>query len=99
MKTHYSAHENPLSSRNLKLGASLARLAEVLLTKAGAWSLEFRTVLGLCLLVATLAPSPTLAQSDPHALAQRRWFEARTAHFHTYSCGPTQEVAKLTARL
>lgn len=25
--------------------------------------------------------------------------EARTAHFHTYSCGPTQEVARLAGRL
>jgi len=33
------------------------------------------------------------------ALAQRPWFEVRTTHFHTYSCGPTQAVARLTARL
>ena len=32
-------------------------------------------------------------------LTQRGWYEARTAHFHTYSCGPTREVARLTARL
>jgi tetratricopeptide (TPR) repeat protein len=41
----------------------------------------------------------TLAQSDPHLLAHRNWFEARTAHFQTYSCAPTQEVARLAARL
>jgi tetratricopeptide (TPR) repeat protein len=38
-------------------------------------------------------------RAQENSLAQRRWFEARTAHFHTYSCGPTQEVAKLAARL
>ncbi len=33
------------------------------------------------------------------ALWQRPWLESRTAHFNVYSCGPTQEVAKITARL
>jgi tetratricopeptide (TPR) repeat protein len=33
------------------------------------------------------------------ALADRPWFEARTPHFQTYSCGATQQVAKLAARL
>ena len=32
-------------------------------------------------------------------LVNRPWYEARTTHFYTYSCGPTQEVAKLAARL
>lgn len=36
---------------------------------------------------------------DPASLAHRPWFEARSRHFHTYSYGPTQEVARLTARL
>ncbi|HVV02083.1 MAG TPA: tetratricopeptide repeat protein [Verrucomicrobiae bacterium] len=27
------------------------------------------------------------------------WFEARTAHFRIFSCGPTQQVAKVGARL
>jgi len=30
---------------------------------------------------------------------ERHWYETRTAHFQTYSCGDTQEVARLTARL
>jgi len=38
-------------------------------------------------------------QPEGATLVQRRWFEARTANFHTYSCGPIQEVAKLAARL
>ena len=46
-----------------------------------------------------LAAITASGQSETHQLVQRRWFEARTAHFHTYSCGPTQAVAKLTARL
>ena len=33
------------------------------------------------------------------ALLKQHWFEARTAHFHVYSCGPTQEVARVSARL
>ena len=36
---------------------------------------------------------------DTSSLIGRRWFAARTPHFQTYSCGLTQEVAKLTARL
>lgn len=36
---------------------------------------------------------------DLSSLIGRHWFEAQTRHFHTYSCGPTQEVAKLAARL
>src|SRR5438552_19049594 len=54
---------------------------------------------GLRLPAFILISITTFAQSDPHLLAQRRWFEARTSHFHTYSCGQTQEVARLTARL
>lgn len=33
------------------------------------------------------------------SLLKRPWFEARTAHFHVYSCGPTQDVARVSARL
>src|SRR6266496_1339107 len=90
MKKNFSPHEKLLSGWNLKLCASL---------ELGAWGLEFRAAIGLCLLIATFLPATTFAQSSSQALAQRRWFEARTAHFHTYSCGATQEVAKLTARL
>jgi len=45
------------------------------------------------------AASAAPANSGPEALLKRHWFEARTAHFNTYSCGATQEVARLTARL
>src|SRR3954449_5139749 len=40
-------------------------------------------------------------QSGPGAedIVKRRWFETRTAHFNIYSCGATQEVAKVAARL
>jgi tetratricopeptide (TPR) repeat protein len=44
---------------------------------------------------ASAAPGPT----DALSLTGRPWFEARTAYFHIYSCGPTQEVARLAARL
>ena len=40
-----------------------------------------------------------LGQGEPVSLAQRPWYEARTRHFTAYSCGPTQEVAELEARL
>ncbi len=39
-----------------------------------------------------------LAQNDD-ALVHQHWFEARSAHFNVYSSGPTQAVAKITARL
>jgi Flp pilus assembly protein TadD len=40
-----------------------------------------------------------VATAEEPSLTTRPWFEARTAHFRTYSCGGTQQVAKLTARL
>ena len=41
--------------------------------------------------------SSTAAESP--AIIQQHWFEARTAHFNIYSCGPTQEVARVGGRL
>jgi tetratricopeptide (TPR) repeat protein len=38
-------------------------------------------------------------QPGPLPLTQRHWFEARTAHFNIYSCGSTQEVARVAGRL
>jgi len=58
-----------------------------------------RALTRFSLALLALAAANVFGQSDSHPLAQRRWFEARTAHFHTYSCGSTQEVARLTARL
>lgn len=49
-------------------------------------------MLGLCLFTSARG-------LDTNSLITRQWFEARMPHFQTYSCGPTQEVAKLTARL
>src|SRR5579872_1408137 len=43
--------------------------------------------------------STAFAQSDTNPLVQRHWFETRTAHFHIYSCGATQETFRLSARL
>src|SRR5258708_34782885 len=45
------------------------------------------------------AVPPALGQVDAHSLANQRWLEVRTAHFNLYSCGQTQEVFKLSARL
>jgi len=50
----------------------------------------------LLALAVSLAAS---AQDDLSPLLQRRWFEARTAHFNVYSCGETQQVSKLIGRL
>ena len=47
----------------------------------------------------TWAAAAAPEHGGAYALAQRHWFEARTAYFHLYSCGPTQEVARLAARL
>src|ERR1700724_1869773 len=49
--------------------------------------------------LAALSICPAFGQTEPGSLTQRRWFEARTAHFNIYSCGPTQEVARVVARL
>jgi tetratricopeptide (TPR) repeat protein len=58
-----------------------------------------RHVLGI---FATLLAFPATAapgQPGTNAVTQRHWFEARTEYFQIYSCGPTQEVARLAARL
>src|ERR1035437_9730325 len=49
----------------------------------------------------SLAWAAVAAPGQPGALplTQRYWFEARTAYFHIYSCGSTQEVARVAARL
>src|ERR1017187_5885999 len=52
----------------------------------------FTTLLGLA---AVAAPG----QAGTNSLTHRQWFEARTANFHIYSCGPTQEVARVAMRL
>src|SRR5207247_285743 len=46
-----------------------------------------------------LAAVAARAEDDLSPLLHRHWFEARTAHFNVYSCGDTQQVSKLTARL
>src|SRR6266581_9397692 len=46
-----------------------------------------------------LAAVAARAEDDLSPLLRRHWFEARTAHFNVYSCGDTQQVSKLTARL
>jgi Flp pilus assembly protein TadD len=52
-------------------------------------------------ITAMLAWAASAAPGQPGALplTQRHWFEARTAYFHIYSCGSTQEVARVAARL
>jgi len=50
----------------------------------------------ICLALAAVAAR---AEDDLSPLLHRHWFEARTAHFNVYSCGDTQQVSKLTARL
>jgi len=56
---------------------------------------------GIVLLTALLAVVGSLARAEPdlEEIVNRPWFEARTAHFRVYSCGVTQEVAKVAARL
>lgn len=53
----------------------------------------------LTLLLAPVACALLAQGEEFDALIARPWFEARTAHFRTFSCGGTQQVAKLTARL
>jgi tetratricopeptide (TPR) repeat protein len=58
-----------------------------------------RHALGALTALLALAASAAPGRPGASALAQRHWFEARTACFHIYSCGPTQEVARLAVRL
>lgn len=55
----------------------------------------------LRILIALLAfsMSAVLGHADIDPIIQKHWSEARTAHFNIYSCGATQEVFKLAARL
>jgi tetratricopeptide (TPR) repeat protein len=46
-----------------------------------------------------LAAVTATGQPGANALTQRHWFEARTAYFQIFSCGSTQEVARLAVRL
>src|ERR1043166_8246617 len=48
----------------------------------------------ILLLIALPAASEELSP-----LVNRPWFEAQTAHFNLFSCGKTQEVSLLAARL
>lgn len=63
----------------------------------GAVTIRLKPVLQAALF--GLAGTALAAPAEKVPLEQRQWFEARTAHFHTYSCGAQQEVARLTARL
>ncbi|MGD0261864.1 MAG: hypothetical protein ABSD29_19010 [Verrucomicrobiota bacterium] len=58
-----------------------------------------RRMLGAFTALLAWAASAAPGQPDAHPLVQRPWFEARTAYFHIYSCGSTQEVARLAVRL
>jgi tetratricopeptide (TPR) repeat protein len=51
------------------------------------------------LLAASLLSATLAVFGEPLPLTQEHWFEARTAHFNIYSCGPTQEVARVGGRL
>jgi Flp pilus assembly protein TadD len=58
-----------------------------------------RRAFGAVTTLVAWAAAAAAGQVDVDSLAHRHWFEARTAYFHLYSCGPTQEVARLAARL
>ncbi len=55
--------------------------------------------LRLSITLLALAAAGALGQAETDGLSQRPWFEARTANFQIFSCGPTQEVARLAVRL
>ncbi len=60
---------------------------------------NFKQTLNPLTTLLALALSTVLGHSDIDPLVQRQWTETRTAHFNIYSCGATQEVFKLSARL
>ena len=58
-----------------------------------------RCALGAIIASLAFAASAAPGQQGALPLTQKHWFEARTAYFHIYSCGSTQEVARVAARL
>jgi tetratricopeptide (TPR) repeat protein len=58
-----------------------------------------RLALGTFTTLLALAAVAAPGQAGTNSLTHRQWFEARTANFHIYSCGPTQEVARVAMRL
>ena len=59
-----------------------------------------RQRIGAVLLIVACSLSARFSfAADLFSVVERPWFAARTPHFQTFSCGPTQEVARLTARL
>jgi tetratricopeptide (TPR) repeat protein len=55
----------------------------------------FITIFSALAVVVTCAASA----QELSPLLERKWFEARTTHFQTFSCGETQAVARLAGRL
>src|SRR5690349_11335959 len=58
-----------------------------------------RARIGFHLIFALAAVWVACFQAHCQSLVERPWYETRTAHFQTFSCGETQEVARLSARL
>jgi tetratricopeptide (TPR) repeat protein len=58
-----------------------------------------RHALGVSATLLALAAAAAFGQPGANALTQRHWFEARTPYFQIFSCGSTQEVARLAMRL
>jgi len=58
-----------------------------------------RHLLGALTALLALAAPAAPGQPAADAPIHRHWFEGRTAHFRLYSCGSTQAVARLAARL
>lgn len=81
-----SRARRPRGRSSVRLNASASWSAAVLCRFLAVW-----------ISAGTLQPSA--ARAEPLPLTQEHWFEARTAHFNIYSCGPTQEVAKVAGRL
>ena len=55
--------------------------------------------LGTITMLLALAASAAPVQPEAQPLTKQSWFEARTAYFQIYSCGTTQEVARIAMRL
>jgi len=53
----------------------------------------------LLIVLAVLAVLPLCGQTDDAPLAQRPWFETRTAHFNIYSCGNWQDTYRIAGQL
>ncbi len=66
---------------------------------SGSKAVQLLVRVALCLALVGALADRCAAQTPDFSLADKHWYETRTAHFHIYSCGNPQSVFKLAGRL